>query len=275
MNFFSCARRFYEDMFHASPSMNEQIEQAMNQGVTILFLAIPVGNNSAVPKSFSPYSTSLIAVAGVLFQMFRDPNETNLLSVFLSLLGVTHHSTAHPSSIHSWQRNGVGLFMTIQVIKRCASIKGVTTIEIFLQCSEPSALHFYTMIGFWQKNKGDSDDCFGLLPEHVRAGLKSRTPSAFLRFPTRCINSYVFMKLYGYICRIDYCGIGVLKYGRTGYCLPLLHLRHQHVSICPDVDVRTVTSHLRDSKLNANPRVILSNMMTRLSTEDRSRYRRY
>jgi hypothetical protein len=155
----------------------------MNQDVTILLLAIPVGNKSAVPKSFSPYLTSLNTVSGVLFQMFRDPKDNNLLSVFLSLLGVTHHSTAHPSSIHSWRRHGVGLFMIIQVIKRCASIKGVTKIEIFLQCSEPSALHFYSMIGFRQKNKGDSDDGFGLLPEHVRAGLESRTPSAFLRFP--------------------------------------------------------------------------------------------
>jgi hypothetical protein len=61
----------------------------------------------------------------------------------------------------------------------------MTKIEIFLQCSEPSALHFYTMIGFRQKNNGDSDDGFGLLPEHVRAGLESRTPSAFLRFPIK------------------------------------------------------------------------------------------
>jgi C4-dicarboxylate transporter len=88
-------------MFHALPSMNEQIERAMNQDVTILFLAIPVGNKSAVPKSFSPYSTSLITVSGVSFEMFRDPNDTNLLSVFLSLLGVTHHLTAHPFSIQS------------------------------------------------------------------------------------------------------------------------------------------------------------------------------
>ncbi len=96
--------------------MNEQIEQAMNQDVTILFLAIPVDNKSAVPKSFSPYLTSLITVSGFSFQMFHDPNNTNLTSVFLSLLGVTHHSTAHPPSIQSWQRNGVGLFMIIQVI---------------------------------------------------------------------------------------------------------------------------------------------------------------
>jgi hypothetical protein len=115
--------------------------------------------------------------------MFRDPNNTNPLSVFLSLLGVSHHLTSHPSSIHSWRCNGVGLFMIIQVIKQCASIKGATKIEIFLQCSEPSALHFYTMIGFQQKNKGDSDDGFGLLPEHVRAGLKSKILSACLHFP--------------------------------------------------------------------------------------------
>jgi hypothetical protein len=46
-------------------------------------------------------------------------------------------------------------------------------------------------------------------------------------------------------------------YSRTGYCLPLIHLRHQHVSICLDVVVRTVTLYTRDSKLNANPHVTL------------------
>ncbi len=64
-----------------------------------------------------------------------------------------------------------------------------------------------------------------------------------------------FWRLCRYISRTDFCGIGALTYGRTGYSLPLLHLRHQHVSICPDVEVRTVTLHIRDSKLNANPRV--------------------
>jgi hypothetical protein len=54
-------------------------------------------------------------------------------------------------------------------------------------------------------------------------------------------------------------GNGVLTYGRTGNCLPLL---------CPDVDVRTVTLHIRDSKLSANPRVTLSNC------DDAPKYRR-
>jgi hypothetical protein len=143
-NFYSCARQYNEDMFHASPSMNEQIERAMNQDVTILFLSITVANKSAVPKSFSSYSTSLITVSGVSFEMFCDPNNMEIMSVFLSLLGVTHNLTAHPPSVQSSQRNGVGLFMIIQVIKQC----GMSKIDVFLQCSEPLALHFYTMIGF-------------------------------------------------------------------------------------------------------------------------------
>ncbi len=68
-----------------------------------------------------------------------------------------------------------------------------------------------------------------------------------------------YMTLHGHIRRTYYCGTGVLMYGRMGYCLPLLHLRHQHVSICSDVDVRTVTLHIRDSKLKANSCVTLSN----------------
>ena len=123
----------------------------MNQDVTILFLAIPVDNKSEVPKSFLPYSTSLITVSGVSFLMFYDPNNTKLMSVFLSFLGVTHHVTAHPPSIQSWQCNGVGFFMIIHIVKQCALNEGVTKIEMLLQCSEPSAIHFYTMIGFGQK----------------------------------------------------------------------------------------------------------------------------
>ncbi len=69
--------------------------------------------------------------------------------------------------------------------KRCASISEIEKIEVFLQRSEPSALHFYTMIGFRQINKGERNDGYGLLPEHVRLGLEAQSESAFLRsFPT-------------------------------------------------------------------------------------------
>ena len=76
------------------------------------------------------------------------------------------------------------------------------------------------------------------------------------------------MKLYWYICRTNYCGMGVLTYSCTWYCLPLLHLCHQHVSICPDIDVRTLTWHIRGTKLNANSCVTLSKF------DDAPKYRR-
>ena len=124
-HFYSCARRFCEDIFHASPSLNEQIERAMNQ-------AVPIGS-----KILLALLDFFVYCACWVFR-FR---------CFVLLLGVNHHLTAHNPSIQSWQRNKVGLFMIIQVIKQCASIKGVTKIELFLQCSEPSAIHFHAMIG--------------------------------------------------------------------------------------------------------------------------------
>jgi hypothetical protein len=106
-----------------------------------------------------------------------------MISVFLSLLGVAHHLTAHPPSIPSWRRNGVRLFMLEQVIKRYASVKNVKAIEVFLQCSKPSAFHFYTMIGFCRLNKNETDDGFEMLPIHLQTALEIRKPSSFLRFP--------------------------------------------------------------------------------------------
>ena len=35
------------------------------------------------------------------------------------------------------------------------------------------------------KNKGDTNDGIGMRPDHVRAGLESKTPSAFLHFPIK------------------------------------------------------------------------------------------
>ncbi len=182
---FSAARQFYEGVFHASPSMNHQIDRAMKDNVTIMIAGVRVPEKTAIPKQFADYSASLITLSAVSFQMFRDPNDKGTtMSVFLSLLGVTHHATVHPPSIQLWRRNGIGLFMLIQVIKRCASISEIASIEMFLQCSEPSALHFYTMIGFRQINKGERNDGYGLLPEHVRNGLEAKSASAFWRFPS-------------------------------------------------------------------------------------------
>jgi hypothetical protein len=186
LKFLTNARKFYESIFHASESMTGQIARAVENDVTLLILALRVEKATDVNKTFSAYSdASLITVAAISFQMFRDPINKETMSVFLSLLGVTHHSTAHPLCLKSWRRNGIGLFMLIQVIKRCLSVEGVTSVDVYLQCSEPSAFFFYTMIGFRCLNKkNEVNDGYALLPNHVRTGLESSPPvSAFLQFP--------------------------------------------------------------------------------------------
>ncbi len=96
----------------------------------------------------------------------------------------------------------------------------------------------------------------------LRAGVDSDRIHLIGRWRSDEMHRYLHIQapfLYGCIRSTDCCGMGVLTYGRTEYCLPLLHLRTQHVSICADVDVRTLTLHIQDSKLNANPHVTLSN----------------
>ncbi len=131
----------------------------------------------------SLFSDSLITVSAVIFQIHHDPNDAGIISVFLSLLGVAHHLTAHPPSIPSWRRNEVGFFMLVQVIKRCASVKNVKAIEVLLQCSKPSAFPFYTMIGFCRHNKNEIDDGFEMLPTHLQTALEIQKPSSFFQFP--------------------------------------------------------------------------------------------
>ena len=182
LKYFTCARRFSNGVFHSSESMDQQIGRAVEHDITLMVVAVRLPQNNPIPKHFSDFSESLKTLAAVSFQMFPDPKNSENMSVFLSLLGVAHHTTAHPPSIPSWRRNGLGLFMLIQVIKRCASVQRIKNIEVFLQCSEPSALHFYSMIGFWQINKVEADNGFALLPEHVQTGLEAQPVSPFLKF---------------------------------------------------------------------------------------------
>ena len=135
--------------------MNHQIDRAMKHDVTLMIAGVCVPERTAIPKQFADYSASLITLTALSFQMFCNPNETGMMSLFLSVLGVTHHATVHPPSMQLWQQNRIGLFMLIQVIKRCAYNLDIDRIKVFLQCSEPSALHFYTMIGFCQINNGE------------------------------------------------------------------------------------------------------------------------
>ena len=89
--------------------MNHQIDRATKDDITVMIVGVCVPEKkTAIPKQIADYSASLITLSAVFFQMFCDSNDKGTMSVFLSLLGVTHHAIAHPPLIQSWQQNRIG-----------------------------------------------------------------------------------------------------------------------------------------------------------------------
>ena len=86
---------------------------------------------------------------------------------------MTKHDALHPSQDNGWRRQGFGLFFIIAMIKYCYAVDNAAkTVAIFLQCFEPSAFNFYTMLGLIQMND-HYDDGFGMIPRHVRDHLSA------------------------------------------------------------------------------------------------------
>jgi hypothetical protein len=128
-------------------------------------------------QTFCTYVKKMIVVAAVSYQMYPNPTNALAMDVFVSLMGVASSAVPHPTAIHSWRWNGTGIFLFVQVIKRCASMKAnAKQISIFLQCREALSLHFYSMIGFHKINS-HSEDGFDLLPKHMQINLKSLQPN--------------------------------------------------------------------------------------------------
>jgi hypothetical protein len=93
--------------------MNHQIDRTMKDDNTLMIAGVRVPEKTAIPKQFADYSALLITSLSVVsFQIFCDPNDKGMMSVFLSLLGVTHITTVHPPLIQSWRQNRIGLFIT-------------------------------------------------------------------------------------------------------------------------------------------------------------------
>jgi hypothetical protein len=76
-----------------------------------------------VDQTFCTYIKKLMVVAAVSYQTYSNPTNALATDVFISLMGVASSAVPHPKLIHSWRRNGIGIFLFVQIIKRCASTK--------------------------------------------------------------------------------------------------------------------------------------------------------
>ncbi len=100
-----------------------KIERVVANDKTIMIAAVRLHPSAKADLTFCTYVKKLIVVAAVSYEMY--PNPTNALStdVFVLLMGVASSAVPHPTVIHSWRWNGIGIFLFVQVIKRCASMK--------------------------------------------------------------------------------------------------------------------------------------------------------
>ena len=165
---------FYTGLFEKSKIITEKINCAVANDKTIMIVALRLSPGTEVGNSFSKYS-KLIVVSAVSYQTFQSPTDKAAMDVFVSLMGVANDKTICPSQLQAWRRNEFGLFMFIQLIKRCASIPAITKIAIYLQCQEASSFQFYTKVGFRRLNSY-FDDGFDKLPVHMHLSLKSTRP---------------------------------------------------------------------------------------------------
>ena len=57
---FTAGRRFYKGDFHATPSLNHQIDCTMKDDSTLMIAGVYVPDKTAIPKQFADYSALLI-----------------------------------------------------------------------------------------------------------------------------------------------------------------------------------------------------------------------
>ena len=171
------AAAFYTGLFEKSKAITEKIQRAVANDKTIMIVALRLSPGTKVDSTLSKYTKHLIVVSAVSYQTYPNPNDTSAIDVFVSLMGVAHDKTKCPSQLQAWRRNELGLFMFIQVIKRCASIPKIEKIAIYLQCQEASSYQFYTKVGF-RKLNSHLEDGFEKLPSHMHLSLKSSRPEA-------------------------------------------------------------------------------------------------
>lgn len=169
------ALKFYVSGFAPKSTTTSTIRVALENEITIMIVTKKkAGPIHTWKPMWEEKNQGMKVVAAVTFcRTFPSRKERHDVAAFISWLLVAKHDTLHPTQINGWRRQGFGLFLIIAMIKYCyANDNATKTLEIFLQSYEPSAFHFYTMLGFKQIND-HFDDGFSMLPRHVRDHLSA------------------------------------------------------------------------------------------------------
>ena len=168
--------KFYSNGFTAGEPTASCIKMALEHEVTIMIVAKKMKTPPTEWKNmWEEKNVGLKIVGAITFSRTTASRKQRAdVAVFISWLLIAKHDSVHPSQTDGWRRQGFGLFMIIAMIKYCfgESKEFAKTVDVFLQCVEPSAFHFYSMLGFKQLNT-HFDDGYAMLPLHVRAYLSA------------------------------------------------------------------------------------------------------
>lgn len=193
------ASSFYKKIFANNPADHKGIEKAVSTDRTVLLVSYRTNKNSkdSVPKSFvgiAPKRLTVIAAAsfkeGILPEEEIRPALITWLAVSDPYINKSKTSHAPSKMNHSWRRQGFATFLLVHVIKRCCCtpkrnlfppLSYPFPVDVYLQCTIPSAYQFYLSLGFVHiNNQLPFDDGQSMLPDCIRKALQE-TPEAFIQ----------------------------------------------------------------------------------------------
>ena len=102
---------FYENLIALPKEILSKIERVVTNEKTIMTVAELLNPTARVDQMFCTYIKKLIFVAAVSYQTYPNPENALTMDVFVSLMGVASAAVPHPTLIHSWHQNGIGIFL--------------------------------------------------------------------------------------------------------------------------------------------------------------------
>jgi len=183
----AAAAEFYCSTFNASEDDVKCIDKAVAHDPSILVIGCEVVKGEEQhKKSISQYKDAVV-ISCITFRNGIGEEECGSSSVLWLL--VAGETAKKPSYVVSWRRLGFGRLMLIMLIKRstfellfqrnlCECKESLPGVDIYLQCTQGSAMAFYRACGFVQVNL-DGTTGFELLPKTIAASCSGESDGNF------------------------------------------------------------------------------------------------
>jgi hypothetical protein len=161
---------FYKSIFNRNKDDAKSIDYALLHSPSIMIVAAQCKGNT--PLHFHTlkggHHRKAARVVACMTYDTGEPevNSDELPPILILWLAVSDDTQHAPIAFDkTWRRQGFALFLLIHAIKSCcvlkptqnADTKTPCAVNVYLQCTQSAAYHFYLSCGFGQINKGNDD----------------------------------------------------------------------------------------------------------------------